>query len=418
MRRFLLAEIMMLAIRHSVRKIAEPVKNVFKTTRMGSFTSVPAVREDVQDADFEVGSIASRDSLLNRCIGELPPGPGLITRNFVVFKSRENKAENFDGAKSLLSSPRSMLGDKSHPVIPENPTVSSSSSIPHIPPQKSDTFRILTWNILAQALAVEHDNFVGLPDGTLNWTERRLRILHEILLYNPDVICLQEVDHFNFLNKCLVPLGYRGVFCSKPDSPCIYLRNNNGPDGCALFYRKEKFDLMVASSRVLEIWRVQSNQVCIFAQLSVRATGQQFCVATTHLKARQGALLATMRNEQGKDVSSYLTACGGGGSKPLVLCGDFNAVPSEAVISTIKSRLSVESAYSKLYNNDEAPYTTWKVRGDGEYCHTLDYIFHNKHLDVESVLLLPTEEQVGPSRLPNLRYASDHIAIACDLRIK
>lgn len=85
---------------------------------MGSFTSVPAVREDVQDADFEVGSIASRDSLLNRCIGELPPGPGLITRNFVVFKSRENKAENFDGAKSLLSSPRSMLGDKSHPVIP------------------------------------------------------------------------------------------------------------------------------------------------------------------------------------------------------------------------------------------------------------------------------------------------------------
>lgn len=83
--------------------------------------------------------------------------------------------------------------------VTENPTVSSSSSIPHIPPQKSDTFRILTWNILAQALAVEHDNFVGLPDGTLNWTERRLRILHEILLYNPDVICLQVS-----FKKCLL----------------------------------------------------------------------------------------------------------------------------------------------------------------------------------------------------------------------
>jgi len=172
----------------------------------------------------------------------------------------------------------------------------------------------------------------------------------------------QEVDHFNFLNKCLIPLGYRGVFCSKPDSPCIYLRNNNGPDGCALFYRKDKFDLISASSRILEIWRVQSNQVwrsqyiwvsfllkqklkclllliqvCIFAHLRLKATGQQVCVATTHLKARQGALLATMRNEQGKDVSNYLAACGGL-SKPLVLCGDFNAVPTEPVVSTIKSR--------------------------------------------------------------------------------
>ncbi len=49
----------------------------------------------------------------------------------------------------------------------------------------------ITVFILVLALAVEHDNFVGLPDGTLNWTERRLRILHEILLYNPDVVCLQ-----------------------------------------------------------------------------------------------------------------------------------------------------------------------------------------------------------------------------------
>lgn len=84
-----------------------------------------------------------------------------------------------------------------------------------------------------------------------------------------------------------------------------------------------------------------------------------------------------MRNEQGKDVSNYLLACGGS-TKPLVLCGDFNAVPTEPVVSTIKSRLGVESAYCNLYNGEDAPYTTWKVRGDGEYCHTLDYIFYNQ----------------------------------------
>ena len=36
---------------------------------------------------------------------------------------------------------------------------------------------------------------------------------------------------------------------------------------------------------------------------------------------------------------------------------------------------------------------------------------------VKQVLTLPTEEQVGPTRLPNLNYPSDHIAIACDIHI-
>lgn len=77
----------------------------------------------------------------------------------------------------------------------------------------------------------------------------------------------QEVDHFNFLRSSLKPLGFRGVFCSKPDSPCIYLANNNGPDGCALFFREDKFDLISASSRIIEIWKIQSNQVMSTSQL-------------------------------------------------------------------------------------------------------------------------------------------------------
>lgn len=41
-------------------------------------------------------------------------------------------------------------------------------------------------------------------------------------------------------------------------------------------------------------------------------------------------------------------------------------------------RLAVKSAYAELYNGEEPPFTTWKVREDGEHCDTLDYIFHNK----------------------------------------
>jgi len=74
------------------------------------------------------------------------------------------------------------------------------------------------------------------------------------------------------------------------------------------------------------------------ANLRLKETSQQVYVCTTHLKARHGALLSALRNEQGKDIANFLTTYAGNSNKPLILCGDFNAVPTEPVISTIKNR--------------------------------------------------------------------------------
>lgn len=56
-------------------------------------------------------------------------------------------------------------------------------------------------------------------------------------------------------------MGYRGVFLPKPDSPCLYLPTNNGPDGCAIFWDDKKFKLITQETRIVEVWHVQSNQV-------------------------------------------------------------------------------------------------------------------------------------------------------------
>lgn len=95
-------------------------------------------------------------------------------------------------------------------------------------------------------------------------------------------------------------MNYDGIFYPKPDSPCLYITENNGPDGCAIFYKKSKFELINYDTRILEVWRIQSNQVTIAANLRIVETGKEICVCTTHLKARHGALLAKLRNEQGK----------------------------------------------------------------------------------------------------------------------
>lgn len=55
--------------------------------------------------------------------------------------------------------------------------------------------------------------------------------------------------------------SYSGLFIPKPDSPCVYINDNNGPDGCAIFYKNDKFDLLEKHDKVLQVWTVHSNQV-------------------------------------------------------------------------------------------------------------------------------------------------------------
>jgi nocturnin len=156
--------------------------------------------------------------------------------------------------------------------------------------------------------------------------------------------------------------------------------------------------------------------VVILAILRHKVTGREICVATTHLKARQGALLSTLRNEQGKDILDFLHEHVH--NRPLVVCGDFNAEPSEPVYSTILSdeRFDFHSAYRTL-DGQEPAYTTWKIRGEGETCHTIDYVFYSRnHFNVQQLLAFPTGHQVGPNRVPSFQYPSDHFSLVVDFQ--
>lgn len=102
-------------------------------------------------------------------------------------------------------------------------------------------------------------------------------------------------------------------------------------------------------------------------------------------------------------------------NRPILISGDFNAEPIEPVYSTVinYAPLNLSSAYADLLasitnnvvegkecengaetngeNNqnadqnraehligNEPPYTTWKIREDGEVCHTIDYVFYSQ----------------------------------------
>lgn len=65
----------------------------------------------------------------------------------------------------------------------------------------------------------------------------------------------------------------------------------------------------------------------------------------------------------------------------------------------------------------EPPYTTWKVRDEGEVCHTIDYVFYNKDaFTVDAVLQFPSGDEIGEGRVPSNQYPSDHFSLCCDFR--
>jgi len=399
---------------------------------MGSFTSKSIVRPTTENLDDDVSfeGIDDVTGLTKLCADNLRGFPEPIKRSWRRINSSSNCGSAGGGKRTSSASATAAataasvgstaaVGQQLGSGRKNSCSLFESSVAAGETPSATENVRLLQWNALSQTLGTKNDNFVKCPKSALDWRTRRFRMLEEIAQYDADVICLQEVDHFRFFQRALASLNYQGHFFPKPDSPCIYLPENSGPDGCAIFFKKDKFSLQKLESRVIEVWRVQSNQVVLSAILRSKLTGNELMVATTHLKARSGTLLSTLRNEQGKDLLQYLKQ--EAGDRPIIISGDFNAEPTEPVYNTMIEGIDdirFQSAYAEANGGVEVPYTTWKIREDGEHIQTLDYVFHTpEDVQVEAVLDFPSGDEIGLDRLPSHSYASDHFSLACDFKV-
>lgn len=230
-----------------------------------------------------------------------------------------------------------------------------------------------------------------------------------------DVLCLEEVDHYHdFFLPQLTTHGYAGLWKAKEDSPCLHAQPSNGPDGCALFYRTSRFSLL--ESRQIQLRDssgMDSHQVAILARLQPQSPGlPPICVAVTHLKAKAG--FEEMRLSQGKHLQVEMEEFAS--AQPAIMCGDFNAPPTEPVylqLSSEQSRLRMESAY--CHGGREPVFTTWKYRPSKEAKHTIDYIWYTPgRLDLRQVWSIPSEDEIGETALPSSNYPSDHVSLCAE----
>ncbi|CAB3979366.1 Hypothetical predicted protein [Paramuricea clavata] len=280
----------------------------------------------------------------------------------------------------------------------------------------------MQWNILADALSYSSptENFIKCAPEVLGWPARQERILQDILLYSPDVVCLEEVDHFHdYFSPKLKAHGYSGTFVAKPDSPCLRVPGHTSPDGCAVFVRENRLEIMELQEVVLkDDHGLASNQIAIIVILNDLLTNHKFLAAVTHLKAKEGNEM--IRLAQGKDLLLNLrqTKCGMGSSTkdlPVLVCGDFNATPNEPIYQEMREN-GLKSAYL-IAAKHEAQFTTWKFRPKGEVCHTIDYVWHSSEFIARNFLEVPSKDIIGKAALPSVDFPSDHLSLVFDFKL-
>lgn len=109
---------------------------------------------------------------------------------------------------------------------------------------RHEYLRAMCYNVLSDKLALP-SMFTWVPSQYLNWDHRKLRLLEEVQSYHCDLIALQEVEgesYEAFFKPKMAEIGYDGLY--KPKSRARTMRNYENVDGCVIFYKKERFDLV------------------------------------------------------------------------------------------------------------------------------------------------------------------------------
>lgn len=275
-------------------------------------------------------------------------------------------------------------------------------------------FLILQFNALADQLS---EAFPLVDRAYLKWEHRFPLIVEEVTRFAPSIVCMEEIDRYSELAETLGEDGYDGIFL--PKAP--------GRDGCALFVKRHRFQLVarkdVRFSEHIK-WHETPKQVAILALLAPMAdpshepSKTRLCVVVTHLKA--GLQHEELRLREARvllgEIDAFLAAHDAADAA-VVIGGDFNTEPSGPVYKLM--RTAFRSAYGEYSGGAEPEYTTWKIRPPKEFRRTIDYIWYKSATLTPLMLLsLPGVQSIPHPRLPSKQYPSDHLAIAAELAFK
>lgn len=236
-----------------------------------------------------------------------------------------------------------------------------------------------------------------------SWFYRARLIRDDINEVKPDIIGFQEVTwmHYGYLTDILE--GY--------DSVITYRDKFILSEGCPIFYRTDKFDLLDKGSfwlsKTPEVmskdWGAANYRITSYVILKEKATNKEFVVFNTHLDHVSDEARINGINVVLDKIQQF-------GGKPSILMGDFNAFVGSKTINAayevFDDACNIASD-NKQEGYKEATYQKWGEKLDHK---RIDFLMVSKEGIEVSLYDVLDKTHDGI-------YASDHFPIYIDMTL-
>ncbi|KAM7471152.1 hypothetical protein LguiA_009335 [Lonicera macranthoides] len=191
-----------------------------------------------------------------------------------------------------------------------------------------ERFTVVSYNILGEKNASKHRHmYPNVPPIYMKWSHRKRVLCEELFGWNPDIICLQEVDNYYDLLSTMEKAGYLGSYKR---------RTGDAVDGCAIFWKADKFRLLDEESIEFKQYGLRDNvaQLAVFEMC--KAESRRLVVGNIHV------LYNPSRGDVKLGQIRFLSSWAHRLSKkwrdvPVVLVGDFNSTPQSAIYEFLSS---------------------------------------------------------------------------------
>lgn len=361
---------------------------------------------------------------------------------------------------------------------PEREWISLDMDLPPMSAEEDEafTFAVLSYNILCEKYATAQ-MYGYTPSWALAWDYRKECILQELVSYNAEFFCLQEVEmgqFYDYFEPKLNQHGYEGIYWPKSRARTMRDDERQHVDGCATFFKTDTFELVdkhliefnqIALQRpdfkktqdIFNRVMTKDNVACI-GMLEHRKAGYKIIVANAHMhwnpefrdvKLVQAAMLMEQLEMLGNQFAKRPSQVKchenfkppnytSGQQIPTLVCGDFNSTPDSGVYEFLnkgsapgnhedfmdhvygtytseglKHNYALRSAYSNI---GEMPFTNLTPGFQGN----IDYIWYTSNTLAASCLLGEVDSTylsrvVG---FPNAHFPSDHVCILGEFKVK
>ena len=246
---------------------------------------------------------------------------------------------------------------------------------------------------------IKCDDTIAEVEAEQLWANRKENLIEEILDLNADLIGMQEVmpHQYDFFKKELKEYG--SIYCSRD-------KNATNGEGCPVFYKQNKFELLKQQTFWLSdtpnisastSWNSRWPRICTFVVLKEKDTGKKIAFFNTHLdhksdEARTNGIKLIISKIKELDL-------------PTILTGDFNSTKQNMAYS-------VANSFLKDCNEHNDNSITFHLWGHPEILQNgitnIDYVFQKGFV---------TKKYRVVDNDKNALKNSDHFALNCEVEL-